>query len=161
MPSRYERNLGQSRQEKIKNVPAPPTRSDGTDGDMWMCNGTLYIKMGYEWHQFNSVPRSIGAEEKPYDLETNGYEILSSGLIIQWGYIDTGAQTGTETFPIAFPNACFTVAASSFFPSVVAQFTSCVVKAQTTTGFDWYAGGALGFGTYQAGMDINYIAMGN
>jgi hypothetical protein len=34
---------------------------------------------------------------------TNGYQILPSGLIIQWG---TQASTNNVTFPIAFPNVC-------------------------------------------------------
>lgn len=40
---------------------------------------------------------------------TSGYCILPSGLYLQWGQIAGGAATGTTTFPIAFPNACFVV----------------------------------------------------
>jgi hypothetical protein len=45
----------------------------------------------------------------------NGYQILPSGLIIQWGVI-TGYQyegSLTATFPIAFPNNIFTAYAST------------------------------------------------
>jgi len=46
---------------------------------------------------------------------SNGYQILPSGVIIQWGtvYADTSTDTGeTFTFPIAFPNTCFVVTGS-------------------------------------------------
>jgi hypothetical protein len=47
-------------------------------------------------------------------LTASGYEIMPSGRIRQWGVsgaVSTGASTGTVavTFPIPFPNACFTV----------------------------------------------------
>jgi len=115
--SRHERNLGQSRQEKIKNVPAPPTRSDGKDGDMYMCNGILYIKMNFEWHQFDPVPKPKGLN-KPYVLDGDGWDRLSSGLIIQWGEQSssfaelTNDSEYTVTFPKEFTNECFKVIAT-------------------------------------------------
>lgn len=46
-------------------------------------------------------------------LTTNGYQKLSNGLILQWGYDATGA-TGTYTFPIAFPNAALNIIATEY-----------------------------------------------
>ena len=40
----------------------------------------------------------------------NGWQKLSSGLIIQWGLTATGGTVVT-TFPLAFPTACFSVVA--------------------------------------------------
>lgn len=42
-------------------------------------------------------------------LGTSGYQKLPSGYIQQWGYKSGGGATGTVTFPIAFPTACYTV----------------------------------------------------
>ena len=42
---------------------------------------------------------------------TNGYQKLPSGLIIQWGHINTGTSNSniSVTFPIAFPSLCSSV----------------------------------------------------
>jgi len=44
-------------------------------------------------------------------ISGSGYQTHSSGLIIQWGnYSTSGTQSGTTvTFPLAFPNNCFSV----------------------------------------------------
>jgi len=44
----------------------------------------------------------------------NGYQKLPSGMIIQWGTIDSplALVDGTTYFPIAFPTACLRVFAS-------------------------------------------------
>ena len=41
----------------------------------------------------------------------NGYTKLPNGLIIQWGYINTGTNDSdiSVTFPITFPNHCSSV----------------------------------------------------
>ena len=55
----------------------------------------------------------------PALLTTNGYQILPSGLIMQWGstaaYTNEGAQT--ITFPIPFTTNCFQVIASTTYPT--------------------------------------------
>lgn len=46
-----------------------------------------------------------------FSLNTNGYQILPSGLYIQWGRV-TGVNytvLKTVSFPIQFPNACFSI----------------------------------------------------
>lgn len=40
---------------------------------------------------------------------TNGYQKLPGGLIIQWGVAEDTA--GNKTFPITFPNACYSIVA--------------------------------------------------
>lgn len=47
---------------------------------------------------------------------TNGYEILPSGLILQWGTTSSISNNGTTyiNFPVAFPNSCFNITASQF-----------------------------------------------
>lgn len=80
---------------------------------------------------------------------TEGYVKLPGGVILQWGRVVCGSGTTTITFPIAFPNACFSVTASSFLSgdtdgagSTVdvirsAPSTTSVVYS-TTTGWSLY-----------------------
>ena len=46
-----------------------------------------------------------------YSLAASGYQMLPSGLIIQWGEVAPGAATA---FPIAFPSACYSLAISYY-----------------------------------------------
>ena len=45
----------------------------------------------------------------PVMLGENGYQKFPSGLIMQWGFIDTGSSNGTVSFPISFPNQLFNI----------------------------------------------------
>ncbi len=71
-------------------------------------------------------------------LSTSGYQKLSNGLIIQWGF-DTTTYSGglvTITFPIAFPNSVFTVNSNKYISGdtdggAVSAFTS----SMSLTGF--------------------------
>ena len=66
----------------------------------------------------------------------NGYQKLPSGLIIQWGIVNSivpGGATGT-TFPIAFPNACTFVINIPAANNASGNATN-LISAKTTTGF--------------------------
>ena len=63
-------------------------------------------------------------------LNSNGYQKFPSGLIIQWGqtaqYTDALQRDyGIQTFPVAFPNACFIGNASMYLTSY--QYDSSLV----------------------------------
>jgi hypothetical protein len=55
-------------------------------------------------------------------ITANGYQKLPGGLIMQWGTVAT-TQTGNTVpaldtnFPIAFPNACLSLQATTVSPS--------------------------------------------
>jgi hypothetical protein len=51
---RVVRGFGHDKGSKIKSVTSPPTRSEGSDGDMQIYNGHLYIKDRHIWHHFVS-----------------------------------------------------------------------------------------------------------
>lgn len=77
----------------------------------------------------------------------NGYEILASGLILQWGTatgsVGGGGSPGSNsiTFPIAFASACYSVTLTGLTsPSTVILFTT------TTSGFT-YGNGVGGAST--------------
>lgn len=48
-----------------------------------------------------------------YSIGASGYQILPTGLIIQWGSVITTPTTNnptfTLTFPLVFPNSCFSI----------------------------------------------------
>lgn len=59
---------------------------------------------------------NIGAGSFASSLSTNGYQVLPSGLIMQWGKttLNTGTPSGSRivSFPIPFPNSCLNVSAT-------------------------------------------------
>lgn len=85
-------------------------------------------------------------------LSAGGYMKLPGGLIVQWGV--TAGGSGTESFAIAFPTACFSVVATPI--TTVARMV--VVSSLTTSGFS--------FGTFQdtgstSAVTSHYIAVGH
>jgi hypothetical protein len=87
----------------------------------------------------------------------NGYQKLASGLIIQWGTIPSMNRliSRTVTFPITFPNACFSIA---------------LAGGQSLGSYDIDGGAALILGGYNVSnfsvlsatlTSGNYIAIGN
>lgn len=84
----------------------------------------------------------------------SGYQVLSGGLILQWGTGNTGASSAISvTFPIAFPSACYHASAvvnqagnpNAFMSASGLSTTSFTAASSTTTGgqpniaFLWFA----------------------
>lgn len=70
----------------------------------------------------------------------NGYKKFADGLIIQWGYSGSATDGGTISFPVTFPNVCYSLLTSiagggSFVSGSVgttlSQFT-IILRASTT-----------------------------
>ena len=57
---------------------------------------------------------ATGLTASAFSQNANGYITLSNGLIIQWGRVGSLANGGNRTvsFPITFPNNCWSLAAS-------------------------------------------------
>ena len=72
-------------------------------------------------------------------LEQNGYVKFSNGLILQWGLASTKTGRTPAPFPIAFPNAVFSVVA-------VSNYTSFAISKLTLTGFNTVIGSDTGDG---------------
>ncbi len=96
---------------------------------------------------------------------TNGYTFLPGGILMQWGRriqaFASGSTTGTENFPIAFPNACFVVTTTPFvtFASLPSSQASINVRTSSLanlTNFNWqfYTGS-------NAYTGFDWIAIGN
>ncbi len=89
-------------------------------------------------------------------LNSNGYQKLPSGLIIQWGSWVASATTGNPvavTFPIAFPNGIFAIAGIS--GSVTGQ-----LNAQNTAWTDTLSQTGFNGHAVTASSTVRYIAIG-
>ena len=104
------------------------------------------------------------------NLTVSGYQKIANPsdptkpLIIQWGEIPaqvmTNNQTGSQAFPVSFPNGCFRVVVSSTWGSIAAtngstEGFSCISKNNTS--FQWLS--SWNARTVEAGA-IEYIAIG-
>lgn len=97
---------------------------DGTTNDLFVGGWSKGANKYRIWHAGNDGTGS-GLDADTVDglhassfvtdtgksLATNGYQKLSTGLIIQWGTIATTSGT-TVTYPITFPTACTAVVLS-------------------------------------------------
>lgn len=127
----------------------------GTDGARFPQNNKVIRK-------FSSAATSAGVVSKT----TNGYQVLPSGLIMQWGTHPTAVanyQVGTITFPIPFPNACLNVTISGktpYYAGGAAYENGIKVNGNpTTTLFQFYvnwAGSQAGGAFYPTWFAIGY-----
>lgn len=85
-------------------------------------------------------------------LSSSGYQVLPGGLIIQWGYFPS--TNGIQSFPIAFPNACFSISCTGNANS------SYIAYARNVTRTNFFAGGFFPNVGGGAASDYYYIALG-
>jgi len=72
-------------------------------------------------------------------LNSNGYQKLPGGLIIQWGYAAISASTTAISFPTAFASACYCVVATNYLSGDLSGTELAVTlrSVPTTTGADF------------------------
>jgi hypothetical protein len=90
-------------------------------------------------------------------VSTSGYVKLPGGVVIQWGQANGASSTGTITFPLAFPNACFVALAGD----IQATAASVCVIGTTVSGTTTFAYASLNGTTATAPAQFNWIALGN
>lgn len=94
-------------------------------------------------------------------LAATGYTKLQNGLIIQWG---SGAITNGNvaiTFPITFPNAAYSVSATSSGPATDnTTLYAVTTDGLTVSGVNLRGRGTSGPSVFLAGVNYNYIAIG-
>lgn len=80
------------------------TRYLNYDGTNYVLGGSadLYINGGKAWANSNVIST----------LGTSGSMTLPNGLILKWGSTNTFAGSVNLTFPVAFPNNCFSITAT-------------------------------------------------
>jgi hypothetical protein len=132
------------------------------EGELALCTDTNELYIGTSGGNVLFV-RGLLADFTS-SLTTNGYQKLPSGLILQWGKVGSGADggagsAGSVTFPIAFPNAVFSVNAMVSEEINNSGATSVRIKGPgiSTTGFSYncWIGGTSAAADY-----IYWIAIG-
>jgi len=89
-----------------------------------------------------------------YNATTQGTTFTLGGIIIKWGFLGPIGDHATISFPVAFPNNCYTVVAT---PVKSGSFGSLIFTLQTTptiSGFQVRTNGV----TLDA---VSYVAIGN
>ncbi|KWE69759.1 hypothetical protein WL77_12745 [Burkholderia ubonensis] len=114
----------------------------------------VLVWSGTYWQAFGTYTQRVG---QPFanSLTSSGYQKLPSGLIIQWGLGATSGQTGTVTFPIAFPNTASVM-------SILRTSSSAMSDGNTFNWNGWIGGGKTG-ATIQsqlANTTFMYIVIG-
>jgi len=106
---------------------------------------------------------SLSTSSFASSLGQNGYQKLPGGLIMQWGLsatINMGSPT-TTTFPILFPNNCFSVTGNVVAVSGQAQDNVLTLHdTPTTSSFDVRSGGQGGSGFF-TNEPFYWFAIGN
>jgi hypothetical protein len=90
--------------------------------------------------------------------DTGGYVKLPGGIMIQWGFTGTinTVSTGSITFPLAFPTACFQVIAGIRNNSG----TAATLRGQWGTGSYNTSGFSL-WNRTEGNQTFNWIAIGH
>ncbi len=72
-------------------------------------------------------------------LNSNGYQKLPGGFMIQWGFASISASTTAISFPTAFSSACYCVVATNYLSGDLSGTDLAVTlrSAPTTTGADF------------------------
>lgn len=119
---------------------------------------TLESYGGDAWLVVNGTPMLRGSSPFSNSLSSAGWHKLPSGMILQWGTINSGAAGAVGlTFPVTFPNGCFTVLpVCGLRPGVTS------VDMFGTYSFDRYGAVILGSTNSDtpASMIFTYIALG-
>ena len=128
---RYAKNIRNENRATITTHKNAPKNNEGVDGDIRITTTTtegvkLFSKYQGQWYSTPLSKHVVKPAEKNKDkraidamssLEEDGYQILDSGFIIQWGRegADTDGSLGTTTtvtFPKEFPTECLNVTAT-------------------------------------------------
>lgn len=84
--------------------------------------------------RLTNLENLMGAQTKIHDT-TAGYQLLTNGLIMQWGRVDATSpeQEFTVVFPIAFPNKCLSLTGSVETQGLLSENNGVVVQFRALT----------------------------
>lgn len=94
----------------------------------------------------------LGTNQSP---AANGYQKLPGGLILQWGFRTAAAGSVAVSFPLAFPNACFSVTATRAAAGS-GDYWPPQIQSVSKTEFQYIQSGNSG-----VGMSVYWMAIGN
>lgn len=119
---------------------------------------TIVNLSGNVWTVTAGTPMLPSSSKFSNSLSSAGWHKLPSGMIVQWGTINSGAAGVVGlTFPVTFPNGCFTI-----LPVCGLRAGVTSVDMFGTYSFDQYGAVILGSTNSDtaASMIFTYIALG-
>jgi len=124
----------------------------GTGSIIFNTNGTTRMTLNSAGITGDLAPNFTGSNQS---LGANGYQKLPGGLIMQWGTTGNISPNNSVavTFPIAFPNAVYSVTIGTNVSNPAAD-SGCNVSNRTTTGF------TAGNGDNANTFTCSYMAIG-
>lgn len=119
---------------------------------------TLVSNGGSNWSAFSGSKQIGYSAAFGSSLGVNGYQKLPSGLIVQWGQVNTSAGGDTAvTFPIAFPSIGYSLVGSVFNNTTNGSWFPAFYNF-TTTGFS--ASAYLSTTGARQVQSVSWIALG-
>ena len=116
--------------------------------------GGIYCVV-YDGTSFQLISKVI----PPFLYGNSGYQYFDSGLVIQWGHVDTGSSTsGSITFPVTFPNAVFSVMGVD--SKTAAGVISVSGASSSTSAVAWYGSNTTNGAAIAPGI-WDWIAIGH
>ncbi len=109
-------------------------------------NSTAFMQSANNLSDVSSLSTAVSNLGFTTSAGTNGYVKLPGGIIIQWGQSISSSNPRTVTFPLAFPNNCYSVTVTSLVSNNSIQEASAYSK----TGFTLSQGNVSGNASWMA-----------
>ncbi|UPT57731.1 phage tail protein [Dickeya zeae] len=145
------------------NQPIDTTYSLITSFRMGQAENVVLVSNGINsWTMAGGVVQMRYAESLRCLPATNGYQVLPSGVIFQWGMLAMSPsvanvyKTQSFAFPIAFPNALFSISGAIRTGISAEAFVNSSFEGASNVGATWYYSSGLPV----SGCIISYLAVG-
>ena len=115
---------------------------------------------GTAWHCYAGTAGLLLASGFTSSLGSSGYQVLPSGLIIQWGsFFTSGSGYTNLTFPIAWPNGLYQMSATQIGSSTTSIYSPQITMSSATLTTVPVA--AVGTDSTLHAVSISYVAIGH
>ncbi|QIZ49447.1 phage tail protein [Dickeya zeae] len=145
------------------NQPIDTTYSLITSFRVGQAENVVLVSNGINsWTMAGGVVQMRYAESFRCLSATNGYQVLPSGVIFQWGMLAMAPsvanvyRTQSFAFPIAFPNALFSISGAIRTGISAESFVNSSFEGASNVGATWYYSSGLPV----SGCIISYLAVG-
>jgi len=140
---RHIRNLRHQKSARTVLGEGVPSNTIGHDGEFRLhTTGTgvkLYAKYNGKWYGFSpdtATDTEIFTQDDDKSISDEGNVKFPGGFIMQWGSVTTDGTSEPVTFPMAFPNKCFSVWITGYISGGTDGQDACGIHTlPTTTGF--------------------------
>lgn len=118
---------------------------------------TATIPAGGDRQLFYKTPAGGVEQISGSQASANGFGWFS-GILAQWGFVNSPLIAGTVSFSPNFPTNCFGVFTNIFFTVTAPGSPAIILVKPTTAGFTWSYQGSSGFAS---GNGFYWYAIGN